>query len=692
MKILRLGKRAVVVAALGFVAALLVVPGAVSATLVADVIPPGTPPALNILPSTVKGAMPLTGVPGQQQYLATLLYSYGRSPQFWQAVAAQSAGTATAGQITLVQQANGSFGVPATKPNALVKTVGGVGTAITGYSIGAAIGNGTLDLIGFDAEGAVCTQTTGVARDAVALLTGVDCSAFVEMQPEFVPNLDAASSGLTAGLCAGGPTSAGALTPPATGSPTFASGTLVAHPCSAGYVYWRATTGDAWQIIGHAYVAAVAETTPGNWSVTTDIEYYGTPSGGITGGATSWIYTRCVNGSGTGYTGTLTQTQGWSTTFTKACATGVAVAIETRTYSGTSSSFASSYRWVYTPGSTLTPPQVASGDPLRVLRCVVVHSGGSLSLDSATFRETDGVLPQVVCPDTSGLTVESIQVLSVNLEDGSSTLVWSEETTPEYQEQHVLAPECADGTCLLDLRKEGESCFQAPESCAEWFADPDKESTYSCHYGTHAVDLAECTVYAPTFNEGAVQTGNVFGDPDTGATSGAPAGSSLGTQQGAYATGVQDPSQTRSCLPQGWAALNPIEWVMRPVQCALEWAFVPRASVVDAVGVQVVTAWNDTAVAQVPEITTAWIAALPEDVGGCQGPSIDFGPVLEPLGIEAPPPSYPLSACEPPFDTIALIANVFTLGAVGILGAYAIVRNIAASIGYIGPGKDGSAG
>lgn len=635
-----------------------------------DLIPPGSPNPVNVLPSTVRGSMPLTGVPGSQQYLATMLYSYARTPEFWAAAQRVNAGTATAGEITLVQQRNGTYAVPATRTQTLTKVVGGIGTAITGYSLGTMIGNGTLDLIGYDADGAVCQNTTGIARDALALLTGVDCSGFMEIPAEFIPNEDATSTGLASGLCTAGPPGTNVSLSPGTGG-SWPAPAPPLNSCAAGYVSWTpnaATT--PLTVVGYGQVVSIVRS-GATFTATTYTTYHGAVAGGTT--RTSQIFFACLNSAKTGIApgstvggggipsaagpGTVSYTVVGAGTCTSG---GVAHVVSRMPLAGSSTgAWADQVVWMWTDGVELPPVVPESGDPLRTLRCVVTHSGGELSRDSDPFRETDGVLPQVLCPDIAGLAVESIKVLNVNTEDGSWTVLYEESTTPEYQEHQTTMPECAAGTCLLDLRKEGASCFQAPSSCASWFTDPDKGSKYSCHYGTHVVDLGECTIYAPTFQPGSTTTGNTYGDPESGAAVTNPT-----------ATAGSDPDGSgAACWPSGWAAFNPLEWVYRPIVCA----FTPRESVVTAQLTRIETALANTAPGGIVATVSAWT----------------FEPVMTGCKIEfthwETGQTLPIvDACTGPMAQIATISRVVSFVACCVIAISLVRRQIAGIVDYKG--------
>ena len=80
------------------------------------------------------------------------------------------------------------------------------------------------------------------------------------------------------------------------------------------------------------------------------------------------------------------------------------------------------------------------------------------------------------------------------------------------------------------------------------------------------------------------------------------------------------------CFPHGWAAFNPVQWVYKPVKCALVWAFVPREAVVLEATASLSDAWEDTALGTVTAATTAVMAPvvnLKDDPGptDCNGPA-----------------------------------------------------------------------
>ncbi|HVX68352.1 MAG TPA: hypothetical protein VHA79_01520 [Mycobacteriales bacterium] len=137
--------------------------------------------------------------------------------------------------------------------------------------------------------------------------------------------------------------------------------------------------------------------------------------------------------------------------------------------------------------------------------------------------------------------------------------------------------------------------------------------------------------------------------------------SPAGETQTTGATGTGDPedgdvhidgSSAVSCTPHGWALFNPVDWVMKPVECALQWAFVPDSDWVSAqlqdlhdgfVGSSVgllMTGFGDFISAFLPPSGDS------DTSGNCQGPALS----ISALGLVD---MHPLDACAEPMKTVA---------------------------------------
>jgi hypothetical protein len=331
---------------------------------------------------------------------------------------------------------------------------------------------------------------------------------------------------------------------------------------------------------------------------------------------------------------------------------------------------------------------MTSSNPTRTLKCVVLGTNSVSYVGiSPSYTEADGVLPSPNCPDLpAGVDVASVTVYETY--NGEDHQLYQESTTPEYQTAQTLYPDCSSGTCMLDLRTAaGVSCFQNSVSCADWFSDPDKATKYGCFYGPHSVALEECSVYAPTFMPEKQGSGDVLGDPD-GNMVGAPSGAPNGRDAELSEKPVQEPG-SRQCLPTGWGVLNPIEWVMRPMQCALEWAFVPRTSFLNAMNSRIQNVSANTFLANANTMITAFTAPFEIASTGCQGPpmpiSWHFGG-----GAGFEETYYPLSACEGFMASFASLINGLTQGVIFVGAALAAIKYFASIVGFVGYGALGS--
>lgn len=134
-------------------------------------------------------------------------------------------------------------------------------------------------------------------------------------------------------------------------------------------------------------------------------------------------------------------------------------------------------------------------------------------------------------------------------------------------------------------------------------------------------------------------------DPDPGSTSGADprSGGTPGT--------TTDPTGA-SCWPGGWGWLNPVEWVLNPIKCALVWAF-----------------WDQDAADEIAELTsdTGWPDLVSEsslDTSTATGPCIPIDeaeictqPILE---IEAPGYVQVLIAALVAFFVVFEVVGLFS--------------------------------
>lgn len=586
-------------------------------------IAPGLPDPLNILPSVLTGSKGTLAPASWLDQLAVMVAKGAKSPAFWKAVDSVKAGVPNKAEADLVADAIKKFRLPAFKPAALLKGAGAAGLALTAADVGLWLGNGTLDVVGVDRDtGTLCTGTAGndVATWWTSNFNHVDCAAFAQMTDEAIA---AANSDISAGVGGG-------------------------QVCGTG-----SRAGDCIRLIGEGYVGGgdhmyVFEVV--GWTVSKGMMYHIVANAATT--FTSATLDTAPNPTGT--------------TLQKRCAE-LTVAANTRclgvgNIAGPDPATRTIDRYrvdALSPTAEVSENQL---DPERWLECrIKLTNGANLVAESMHFNEGSGFVPPVICPEIpTGAEIEEYSVWEVG-GGQAHELVPATQTTPEYDAAKTTYPECMDGTCMLELLKSDVSCFTLPEACADWFTDPNKTETMTCRYGSHAVPLSECNVYAPTFKPDAKPTNTPYGDPATGQP--------LPSTPGAAAPGtVADPTSDRNCFPTGWGLLNPVEWVVKPVGCALEYAFVPRPSKVTELTGKADAAWRATTLAKTANTLGAVAPVLMGlSDGGCEGIAINLSgiaPDILDLGTY-----YFLPACPGDFfHPWAPGVKVFLFGSIALGG------------------------
>lgn len=339
-----------------------------------------------------------------------------------------------------------------------------------------------------------------------------------------------------------------------------------------------------------------------------------------------------------------------------------------------------------TPSTDVEPAVETGAIWVQLLTTVTGSNGSKYSCRTDRFKETDATVPQPCSPQLPGGVWETRRVVELVPqtdtgyvpESNPARKQWVSTPSPEYIEWRETYPGCAGTVCDLDLKRNGISCFDLDEACANWATDPARDSIYTCTYGGSSISIDEClAAYKPTFDPVKRAAGEAY-TPVAGTPPGTPTSSSPGA---AIPPGkvVADPEKARQCFPTGWAVLNPVEWVMKPVVCALESAFVARASVQDATTAAMAAAVSSSFLGQVGDAVHALADVVPSDAGGCGGIPLHlemFGSVI----VDAPL----LNAC--PGDDLApaavvtksILTFLVIAGAVG-----ACVRYIAGIFSYM---------
>jgi len=228
-------------------------------------------------------------------------------------------------------------------------------------------------------------------------------------------------------------------------------------------------------------------------------------------------------------------------------------------------------------------------------------------------------VPASACP-AGVLTGQDVNYLPGGGSGGGSGVKIGGYEAPEWvQDMPTEYPECMGSVCEVTLwRVFNDSpalyCGVAAVGCPEWWSDTAKSSHFECRYSTHVVDLAYCSsmrnpgtnsansakIVDPETGHVTVVTPSVDPDvfrpvdpvrlpdaqPDPNPTVNPTPEPTWDPETcvGDVCVPGPDPShetgESGVCFPHGWGIFNPVEWVYRPVKCALVWAFVPRPAVV----------------------------------------------------------------------------------------------------------------
>jgi hypothetical protein len=242
-------------------------------------------------------------------------------------------------------------------------------------------------------------------------------------------------------------------------------------------------------------------------------------------------------------------------------------------------------------------------------------------------------------------------------------------------------PDCfgpAVNSCRLELWKVGpggdlEFCGSIGQLCLGWASTPGAETRYQCKYGHYVLPLDACSAYRDP-------TVGVLPNWDPATSDwfpyNAPVPSPLPNDTGTGGLpGVDlDGEITYSeCWPSGWGALNPLAWVFQPVRCALEWAFVPRQSVMVTYGAEVTLALADTSVGQVAAMVSGW--DVDPSLTGCKISFVhwDTGQVIDVV-----------NACDGPMADLAALSRLLTFVSACVLAVGLVRRQIAGIVDYQG--------
>lgn len=184
---------------------------------------------------------------------------------------------------------------------------------------------------------------------------------------------------------------------------------------------------------------------------------------------------------------------------------------------------------------------------------------------------------------------------------------------------------------------EWDYCDPAAGNCEGWWTDPARDSKYRCGWGGDYYSAAQCIALKDFYD--VEEGGPVTETPPPGPNTDPQPNPVDINSDPVRVVGPENPVTQRpnvpwwkrviyewstgstvdmqgACWPQGWGLLNPLQWVLRPIMCALTWAFVPTTSV-EARLENVRDAW-EARTGLVPEI-------IPEVAGPVVGGTCGWG-------------------------------------------------------------------
>lgn len=537
--------------------------------------------------------------------------------------------------------------VPVTAAKDFIKGVGPVAgptAALTGYLYRAEISNGLLSLVGIDAAGEVCGEDQGVI---INFLSGQDCEAY-KIQSEFIPNVGELD------------------VPEGWSNNVFTYDTQNgANPAAIFMTAWDVST------VLPAATYTVGET----------MLKLGAQSGVR---QSQYVKTFCRKDTApfTIVQGTLggpsNPPVGSRLTHSSQCLAGhklvrLEVSVSSSQPQHIAQWGAQGTEW-YSPGR--------SSNPDRVLECRITASNGQTYTGrSNTYKETDAQMPKPTCPALpAGVFPEKTKLVVTGPPPVEEYTIWEEDADPSYKKYNdEFGVMCAAKTCVQDLVEvaSGLSCFGLGAKCDGWFTDPQRDTKYRCEYGGKTDVIQSCFMYSQIFNEQRRLAGDAYTDPETGKPiNGGPTARPY--DETWMRNPVRSPDQVRGCLPK-WGEPNPLVWVLKPIQCGLEWAFVPSPTAVVRHVEDMKDEWEETPPGKLMAVMGAWTFNF--TVTGCNG-----FPLKTPFtwaghstdinwGIPSACPGTPFA----PFA-----ANMRLFGSIAIVigTAYSVARAAGASIGF----------
>jgi hypothetical protein len=270
--------------------------------------------------------------------------------------------------------------------------------------------------------------------------------------------------------------------------------------------------------------------------------------------------------------------------------------LPSRVSSGTGT-YAGPNNLAWTPGWAGAPVpdnwDPRSGDTQYIVTSKCVTADGTTSEVKATTNGDVGALKIPSCAAAGqglGTGETTVDVLA----PGTTAPERIYETKPDYSTMPLCDPAKGNTSgCIMEIELDGKPCEVGVVECEQWAEiNNSQPERVKCKLGPYTMNVRDCGLLERAYTPGGAPATeqNTDGDPGTRSnrdpngvpiTSPAPTTTGTGTGTspvpgGAGQTGAGADQDAKQCFPTGWAVLNPVEWVMKPVGCALSWAFVPK--------------------------------------------------------------------------------------------------------------------
>ena len=317
----------------------------------------------------------------------------------------------------------------------------------------------------------------------------------------------------------------------------------------------------------------------------------------------------------------------------------------------------------YPVGHVLRPVDAAAGSGV-VTRNITCRDGAGVE---STFTDTTPgtassrfALPALACPDGSVLVAYS-STWTPTGGAPQTVIPETESAIPSIPEEY---PAClSPGACAITLWQVTPSgllsCGALAVACPEWYADPLRSDNFECRWGPYTVALSYCSTMRtpgevrpntrlnPDGSQTVVEWPSASPDPQIDGDT------YTGTDPVPGPDDLPAPSDSESsdCFPRGYGAFNPAEWVVKPVGCALAWAFVPKLAGprVEALGATLTT------VAPFPEFESVvqWLSPPADTSTGCLDLTLPIWFVDQDVPV--------LDSCDPSDPIVKALTPVRTL-------------------------------